>query len=68
MKKTNGYIMAMAETKGTRSKKSEAMNSLKTLVKKIKGNSYTVTIIKGKVLHTELKKKNQINCYLIIEG
>ena len=66
MKNTNGYILAMGETKGHQSKKSGVMNYLKTLVMKNKGNTHRVTNIK--VPWTELKKtkyfKSTVICLL----
>ena len=55
MKKTNGYMMAMAAVQGNQSKRSSVMNYLKELVMKIKGNTYTVTNIKRKMSWTDLK-------------
>ena len=65
MKKTNGYMKAMAAVKGTRSKRSSVMNYLKELVMKIKGNTYTVTNIKVKLSWTELKTATYLKSIFI---
>ena len=66
MKKTNGYILDMDETKGNQSKKSSVMNYLKALVMSIKVNTYTVKNIKEKVSWTELKKQDISNQLLFV--
>lgn len=48
-------MIDMAAVQGNGSKRSLVMNYLKELVMKIKGNTYTVTNIKGKVSWTDLK-------------
>jgi hypothetical protein len=65
MKKTNGYMMAMAAVKGNQSKRCSVMNYLKELVMKIKGNTYTVTNIKRKVSWTDLKTARYLKTIVI---
>ena len=65
MKDTNGYIMAMDERKSHLSKNSGVMNYSKTLVRKIKGTTYTVTNIKENVPYTEMKRTKYFKSIII---